>query len=74
MPSHIKRTIQQMNAPLWARHLTDDDEWPVRTALGNVAADLRRVADSEDTHPAMRAALHESAATYEATLRRIEQA
>jgi hypothetical protein len=57
----------------WARHLTDDDEWVVRTALANIASDLERVADAEDTNSVSSRALREAAGKYRATLARIEQ-
>jgi hypothetical protein len=62
----------------WARYLTDDDEWVVRTALANVASDLERVAEHADTadtaDTAIGAALSESAKRYRTTLARIELA
>lgn len=36
-------------APTWARHLTDDDEWVVRTALANVASDLDKALSAMPT-------------------------
>lgn len=68
--------MADINAPEWARHLTDDDEWIVRTALANVAADLERVADVA-ADPAIGTtgrAIRESAERYRATLSRIELA
>lgn len=65
----------------WTELLTDDDEWVVRTALANCAADLRRVADeTQETTPATVSAgpaaraLREAAERYERTLKRIELA
>lgn len=65
--------------PRWARLLTEDDEWVVRTALANVASDLEQAMAAislPDTKvgPAMHAteALRESAARYRAVLDRIE--
>jgi hypothetical protein len=61
----------------WARHLTDDDEWVVRTALANIASDLERVADAEDTDTVSTTVstrvLREAAGKYRATLARIEE-
>jgi hypothetical protein len=58
----------------WARRLTDDDEWIVRTALSSIASDLEKVADEakranpggpidrvEGRHPRERSALPRSA-------------
>lgn len=42
----------------WARCLTDDDEWVVRTALANVASDLDRALAAippDDRQPVRRA-------------------
>lgn len=60
-------------APEWARNLTEDDEWVVRTALANVAHDLLEVAGSEPTADGG-VALTEIAARYQRTLDRIESA
>jgi hypothetical protein len=69
-------------APAWAQHLTDDDEWIVRTALANIASDLERAGDAREfqPHPSIDAsssssnALHESAQRYRETLARIDRA
>jgi len=73
--------MDRNEAPRWAQLLTDDDEWVVRTALANAAADLNRVAEQvkEDAPetvsagPAMRV-FRESAERYERALKRIEMA
>lgn len=61
--------------PEWARHLTEDDEWTVRTALSNIASDLERLAaqlDGEET--SVDVACRQSAARYREVLDRIERA
>lgn len=60
-------------SPRWARLLTDDDEWTVRTALANVASDLQSVAD-EVGEGQTRDALELSVARYRTVLDRIEHA
>jgi hypothetical protein len=71
-------------SPAWTEHLTEDDEWVVRTALANIASDLERVADEAiqtynavrptvSAGPAVRV-LKDSAQRYRAALERIEQA
>lgn len=64
---------EEYNCAEWARHLTDEDEWVVRTALANLASDLERVADAEDTNTINARALRQVAGTYRATLARIEE-
>jgi hypothetical protein len=64
--------MTKITAPEWARHLTDDDEWVVRTALANVASDLDRVADVASTTGTTGDAIRESAQRYRETLARID--
>jgi hypothetical protein len=61
--------------PDWARHLTEDDEWTVRTALSSIASDLEALAvrlDGEET--SVDVACRQSAARYREVLARIETA
>jgi len=67
--------------PEWAKHLTEDDEWVVRTALPTAASALERAIalnnrPDAQVGPTMHAenALMESAARYRETLGRIELA
>ena len=68
--------MTKINAPAWALHLTDDDEWIVHTALANVASDLERVADvaADPSIGTTGQAIRESAQRYRETLARIELA
>jgi hypothetical protein len=60
----------------WARHLTEDDEWTVRTALTSIADELERLIPKVDTreYPGLDIALRQSADKYRATLARITRA
>jgi hypothetical protein len=65
----------EAQAPGWARGLTDDDEWVVRTALANVASDLDRALSAippDDRQP-VRRAITDSIRRYKDTLERIEE-
>jgi hypothetical protein len=72
--------MARAEAPNWARHLSDDDEWVVRTALANIARDLESVAEEADRAPSLESSgpvaelMRETAARYRATLARIEDA
>jgi hypothetical protein len=66
--------MADLSVPVWASKLTDDDEWVVRTALGNVASDLERVADAAAEVGTTGAAIRESAQRYRDALARIEMA
>jgi len=59
-----------VSVPSWAVHLTEDDEWTVRTALANVARDCEEAA--KEATSAMAPALAEAAAKYHDVLSRIE--
>lgn len=72
--SHLRRTFDAITTPTWARNLTEDDEWVVRTALVNVAADLKAIAKSGDLTPGGAAVMIECAERYEQALERIEAA
>ena len=61
--------------PTWTRHLTEGDEWTVRTALANVADELEKVAAWPDAGVGTTAeALRESARRYREVLDRIDRA
>jgi hypothetical protein len=60
-----------MSAPSWAQHLIEDDEWVIRTALGNLAYDLESAAEATEAGAA-RDAMNESAKRYRATLARMD--
>jgi hypothetical protein len=74
--SEFRETINALATPAWARRLTDDDEWVVRTALANVRADLENAlaAMPPEERGGARQAITESIARYRATLARIEEA
>lgn len=62
-------------APDWARLLTVDDEWVVRTALACVASDLEKVAtETGNLKGTVVGGIAESARRYRQTLERIERA
>jgi hypothetical protein len=65
-----------VSAADWTRHLTDDDEWVVRTALSNVASDLDRALSAipPNDRSAARRAISDSIGKYRDVLTRIEEA
>jgi acyl-CoA reductase-like NAD-dependent aldehyde dehydrogenase len=74
--SEFRESIARISTPEWARLLTDDDEWVVRTALANVASDLDRAlaAIPPDDRQPVRRAITDSIRRYKDVLDRIETA
>jgi hypothetical protein len=64
--------MADLSAPSWCSHLTEDDEWPIRTALACIAADLEKVAASAEQIVGPSLAIRASAQRYREVLGRIE--